>query len=187
MLGGNAPGMLARPRGRSPRQRIGKRDAVRNAIATRPQVIVGRRITRPVISRSRVDRIPRQLPRHDVPRQRLVGGGKVVIFLMRHRADKRKLSSPLGQPRQQFADIHARDFCRDRAELTTDCIGRLRFEIERVMLRQSSRQVNQDDRFGPANWCRLRRTRCPRHHRQPKGCRASAGHPVTTVQSKANT
>ena len=80
-----------------------------------------------------------------VPGEALKAG--VLVTLADDRADQRAAIHRPGQLGQQLADFNAGDVGKNRRELAPDFGGRIRFEVERVLVRQATRQVDHDDRF----------------------------------------
>ena len=63
------------------------------------------------------------------------------------RADDRELIHHLREPRHQLADLYSGHVGRDRLEFPANLGRRIRLEIEHVLVRWPSRQVDHDDRL----------------------------------------
>ena len=64
------------------------------------------------------------------------------------RANHRELVHHAGHHRQLLTDLHARDIRRNRPPGAGNLTGRFRLEIEKVLVRRTTHQVNQDYRLG---------------------------------------
>ena len=80
--------------------------------------------------------------RHDVVASRMLVG------TVRQRPAQCPLVTALSQHWQMFTDLQSRSPCRDRFELTTYVLWRTGLHVKAFMLRQTTRQKDENARFG---------------------------------------
>ena len=86
---------------------------------------------------------------HLAARQRVHLAQQVIIAVVRKTADDRQAISDLGQPRQRFTELHARQSGFDRRQLTTDLLGGLWLGIKRIDVGHATTDPQVDHRLGP--------------------------------------
>ena len=68
----------------------------------------------------------------------------MVIVIVAHRANQRRLVHPLGRQREQFAESHSRQGGLNRLEFPAYILRRVRLGIERVKLGRAAGQIQDD-------------------------------------------
>src|SRR5215203_386539 len=80
----------------------------------------------------------------------------MIVLRSDHAANERELVRHPGHQRKVLANFDARDIGTDWFEFAADLGRRIHLEVERILVRWPTREINHDDRFVGASKARRR-------------------------------
>src|SRR5579875_1850811 len=155
MLGSEEASVLSGPGERTFHEEGRQIDARRNAVVSRPQIVQGRRIARPIVPRSY---FIEESPWLRIARQNVMRGHEMVVLTMRQRTNNGVFIGASGQARQMLTNQQSRRFGGCSFELAAYFRRRFRFGIECIDVAGRAREKDEDDGLALAR--RLHRFGC---------------------------